>query len=874
MKQLYRILFALVVGAIPMQDLFAQYTFNGTVLDKDNQPLIGATVLIQGTTSGSTTDLSGNYSFEYDGAEKVTLIASFIGFSGQKIEIALGANKTISTNFTLQEDALGLDEVIITGVSNPISKIESSISITTINPATMNQAAPRNTAEILRQIPGVRVESSAGEGNTNITVRGVPISAGGSKYLQLQEDGLPIMQFGDIAFGTADIFLRADQNIARIEAIRGGSASTMASNSPAGIINFISKTGAVEGGSVATTLGVDYNTFRTDFEYGSPISKNLNFHVGGFFRQGEGARTAGYTANYGGQFKANLTKTFKNGYARVYYKYLNDRAAAYLPMPVQVSGTNANPKWESVAGFDAHYGTPHSPYLSQNLGLGPDGELRRAQVADGMHPISNAIGAEFVMDLPNGWKLENRGRMAFNTGRFVSPFPAEVGNASTLAQSIGGPNATLMYANGNAFGQGNANNDLAMRIHMFDVELNNLNLLANDIKLNKSFNKVNLTVGYFNSYQSISMSWLWNSYLMDVNGQDGQLVDVYDSTGNKMSQNGLYAYGVPAWGNCCQRNYDVNYTTSAPYFNASAEVTENLTLDASARWNMGTAVGSFAGAVQTAYDVNNNGMIDTTEHSVSAIDNANPTAVNYSYDFLSYSIGGNYTLNNHQAIFGRYSLGGAAKADRLLFAGLPYADGTTLNAKDIIEQAELGYKHNFQKGGIFITGFYAKTTEEGGFEATTQKIIKNDYEAMGLEIEGAYTLKSLNLRGGVTYTKANIISGGNVGNTPRRQPAVMYYAMSSYNVKKHSLGLSVIGQSKSFAQDNNDLVMPAYAYLNAFINIHITEGLSANVSVNNLTNALGFTEAEEGSIVNDQVNYVRGRSITGRTISASIRYNF
>ena len=43
-------------------------------------------------------------------------------------------------------------------------------------------------------IPGIRAESSGGEGNSNITVRGVPVSAGGSRYLLIQEDGLPVLQ--------------------------------------------------------------------------------------------------------------------------------------------------------------------------------------------------------------------------------------------------------------------------------------------------------------------------------------------------------------------------------------------------------------------------------------------------------------------------------------------------------------------------------------------------------------------------------------------------------------------------------------------------------------------------------------------------------
>ena len=56
------------------------------------------------------------------------------------------------------------------------------------------------------RVPGICARSRpvASESNANITVRGVPLSAGGSRYVQMQEDGLPVLLFGDIAFGTAD----------------------------------------------------------------------------------------------------------------------------------------------------------------------------------------------------------------------------------------------------------------------------------------------------------------------------------------------------------------------------------------------------------------------------------------------------------------------------------------------------------------------------------------------------------------------------------------------------------------------------------------------------------------------------------------------
>ena len=83
-------------------------------------------------------------------------------------------------NDTISKDKT-IDEVVITGNSNPKSSIKTSTSISTLKMKDILNAAPRTTAEIFRTIPGIRAESSGGEGNSNITVRGVPVSAGGSR---------------------------------------------------------------------------------------------------------------------------------------------------------------------------------------------------------------------------------------------------------------------------------------------------------------------------------------------------------------------------------------------------------------------------------------------------------------------------------------------------------------------------------------------------------------------------------------------------------------------------------------------------------------------------------------------------------------------
>jgi len=861
-----------LVAILLINQSFAQNgVLSGKVSDSKG-PIIGANV-----TAGSkstTTDIDGNYTINGVSNGNVTVTVTYIGYKSQTKEVQIQGNTTM--NFEIQEDASNLEEVVVTGVVNPRTKIKSSVSITSLDVKQVEQSAPRSTAEIFRTIPGIRSESSGGEGNANITVRGVPISSGGSKYLQLQEDGLPVLLFGDIAFATADIFTRFDRNVARVEAIRGGSASTLSSNSPGGIINFISKTGKTEGGSLATSFGLDYNDFRTDVEYGAKIGDGLYFHAGGFYRTGEGVRSPGFVANNGGQVKFNITKEFENGSVTVYTKFLNDRAAAFMPMPIQVTGTNADPNWDSVAGYDATSGTQQSVFLNHNVGVGPDGQLRRGKVSDGMNPISKSIGASATFNLENGWKVTNNGRFSSNSGQFITPFPAEVASAAVIANSFGA-GSTLSYANdGTPFSNPNG---LVSRIHMFDVQLNNMNNFMNDLRVTKKFDKIGLgvTAGYFKSTQNISMSWLWNSYLQEVSDNNPRLINVSDASGNLLSDNGLYAYGVPFWGNCCTRNYDTQYNVSAPYLNASFDATDKLSVEAGIRYDKGKVNGSFAGSSQTSFDINNDGLLSAPETNVSTINTTNTTAVDYDYDYVSYSVGANYLLSAQQSVFARISKGASAKADRILFSGLNYLDGDKINSLDYLSQAEIGYKRKFTKGYVYATFFSSTTKEEGGYEATSNSIIENDYKSLGLELESSYNVNdAFNLRGGLTYTKAEITSGANEGNAPRRQPKVMYNFIPSYKFSqnKNTLGLSFIGQTKAYAQDNNDLVMNGFLIVNGFVEFTVTKGLSLNVAGNNIFNTLAITEVEEGSITDNVTNIVRARPLPGRSLSMSLSYKF
>jgi len=382
---------------------------------------------------------------------------------------------------------------------------------------------------------------------------------------------------------------------------------------------------------------------------------------------------------------------------------------------------------------------------------------------------------------------------------------------------------------------------------------------------------------------------------MEVAGDNAAMINIADvSSGTDtvgVSESGLFAYGVPVW-NCCNVQYNTSYNISAPYAALGFDATDDLNIDASVRYDLGQVRGEGYGGAQAQIDVNNDGVISPAEESVATINLAQTNPVNYDYDYLSFSVGANYKLGENNAVFARYSNGASAKADRAIFPTGTYLENNT--PIDLIGQAELGYKQRFEKGGLFLTAFYAQTDEQGGFEASTQEIIFNSYRALGLEVEGAYTTGNFDLRGGFTFTDAEITEEGgvsraisadeaaadpnlvanNVGNAPRRQPMLMYSVMPTYTFGKGAVGLSIIGQTDSYAQNNNDLVMTGFAVINGFVRYDIAQGLSVSVNGNNLLDTIGITESEEGSITEGQVNYLRARSVTGRSLTCSLNYTF
>ena len=733
------------------------------------------------------------------------------------------------------QDGLNLDRVVVTGSTVLRSKLKQSVSVSSLDGEQVQKAVAASATELLRAVPGLRAESTGGEGNANLGVRGLPMSDGGGRYVQLQEDGLPIILFGDISFATADQFLRADYGLDTIDVLRGGSAATLSTNASGAIVNFIGKTGKEGGGAVGLTFGLGYKQQRLDFNYGGSLGNKTYFSLSGFQRTGEGVRSTNVTAENGGQVRLSLTKEFDGGYIRASYKHLDDSTPTYLPVPVRLNGN----KIEQIPGVDPRTAYFVGSNFAQDVVTDRNGNRLSTSPSEGLHVAVDSFGVEAQVALGGGWSATNRFRQSSIGGRFLGVFPAGAAAADAGNGANRYTGATPVFS-----------------AHIFNTALDDMGNVFNDLRLQKSFDlsasgKLSVTGGLFTGKQKIAQTWYWNRYNIALSGNNPALVD---NAG--VASNVPVADGTLTWGGCCVRNFSYDIAATAPYAALSFE-SGPLTVDGSVRHDQQRGTGYYMEDVGTT----------------GAWDRAGATRVNYTTSANSYSLGANYELGRNMAVFARASSGASWKSPDRVLGDARVATGVDPYPINKIRQFEGGLK--FRQAGVsaFVTAFLAKTAEGAGFELTTQTVKKNDYDSKGIEAELAWRSGGLRVAGGATFTKAEITSGANKGKTPRRQADLVFQVQPSYSFGDLEVGGALIGTTKSYAQDDNQVVLPAYAVINAFVNYQFSGNATLQFGVNNLLNQVGYTEAEgQGNLTNNPL-YV-ARSINGRSAKVTLKYAF
>ncbi len=815
-------------------------------------------------------------------------------------------------------DSLG--EIVVTASGGDRTKLKSSISVTSISQETIQNFTPHSEAEVLRLIPGIQTNGTAGPGgNANIGVRGIPVSTGGSEYVQLQEDGLPTVLFGDIQFGNNDYWVRFDNDVERVEAVRGGSASTFASQGPGAVINYISKTGTTEGGSVALSAGINYRDNRLDFDYGGRLSDTIRFHIGGFIKDGSGPDHVPFNAERGYQIKANITKELSDnrGYLRLNFKRLDDREPTNTSQPslATISG-NTVTGYAPLSNLDPRRYSSANVYNQTFRILNAAGGFETVN-NEGIHPKATAVGGEFHYEFSDHFSVTDSARYTTQEGVFANHFTNEGIRAGAIGKTFdsafgvaGSPVFTsllnpagidnrvvgsFVYAAGPKKGQVFTGTYVSNSALAY-TKMRDTGSVVNNFVANAKFGdvagmRVDLKGGVFYMRQNISMDWRISNYTQALeNNSDNAPLDVFsgpNGTGTQLSANGLTGYNNQ-WGGCCGgRQYDLTYTDTAPFANLGVQF-GGLDLDASIRYDSVKAAGSDYAPVATGMTTAVTDALGTANIPTLQTSTVVNERLNYTKHYVSWSIGALYALGDNTSIFVRASRGGRFNADRLTYGGNFNADGSLTKKGDAIsinflKQQEIGVKHRGSLGAdgnynVEVT-YFRSQLQENNYDFTLlsknppqNPNISNRYRSSGVEVTYSASLGGFRLNGFATYTEPKLL---NTNTVPQATPKFAYLIAPSYDAGVAAVGVAISGQSSIWTDNANTVKLGSSVFVNGFVTIRPYAGVELGLNVNNLFDRIGYPG---GASIQQRLSatsaVLDASAAYGRTFVGSVRYKF
>ncbi|MAK70889.1 MAG: TonB-dependent receptor, partial [Idiomarinaceae bacterium] len=157
------------------------------------------------------------------------------GLVASAISLALAGTATAqdSQNDTEQKQAEKPEVIVVSGTPGGagIRKIDASFAVTNIDAADIDKISPKSTADLLKAIPGVWIESSGGESGANVWVRGFP-GGGDAPFLTIALEGSPVYPPSTLSFLENTQIFRIDETIQMVEGLRGGPNPIVSNGQP------------------------------------------------------------------------------------------------------------------------------------------------------------------------------------------------------------------------------------------------------------------------------------------------------------------------------------------------------------------------------------------------------------------------------------------------------------------------------------------------------------------------------------------------------------------------------------------------------------------------------------------------------------------
>jgi iron complex outermembrane receptor protein len=878
----------------PLSSVTAQQpggTVSGRVVDEQGNPVVGAQVYITELGRGTQTRSDGSYVIGGVPAGTHVVHARLIGYRAQVATVSVSNGASVSQSFTINRDPLELSGVVVTGNLAPRPNLESSVAISTLSPKIIETANPRSTTEMLRLVPGfTRIESSGGEVNENISMRGIL----GVEYVMFMEDGLPVFPTMHTFFMNADNLFRPDENIDRMEVVRGGSSALFGSNTPGAIINFINKQGGDVLSGTMKTSAATKGLGRYDFNVNGPLAEDWKFNLGGFYRYDHGVRDPGFPGIRGGQIKGSLTRQIGTGYVRLSAKMINDNNQFILDLPFQ---NPADP--QPVPGF-SDYGSMNTNEANHLRVPIPGGRELELPLDDGLGTKAQWITLDAAFDVGDGWRIQNAAQTMRDDQSWNALLPFDVMTAADFIAGQGlpaGATGSLFYTN--VFTDVNATNKAPFSTPNGLVSPGGLWHVAkplthfqDQLTLSRAFSNFTLptTVSgglYFANYTQ-GNHWFFTDVLMDVE-DNPHLLDLRQTVGGvttDVTKNGFRHF---------LSNYE-NGTGTATIVSgvvgASTQLTSRLRSDLGFRSEWNNFVQNSENT--STFDLDGN---PNTKYDVETYGNGTFRHLSRSLDDWAASLGLNFLMTDHTSLYASGSKGYKMPAlDEFLDAK---AAQVPLFKPRKTVSFEGGAKWATPAYGLTLNGFYTKLTNivSSGVvldPVTGLPIFVNqpspENRSWGAEIEAAASpMQPLLLMTSWTWLKSTLGNGAgaDIGSLILGVPRYVGNATAAWTAGPITLDADVHlvaerFQSKGDPTNVNPQLraatsLPAYHYFNFGGKWGMENGMTFSLDALNAFQSLGLEEGNPRLSLlpgGRTSNLFLARPILPRRIQGSLRYNF
>jgi len=293
--------------------LIGQSTISGVITSVDGDGLIGANVVVEGTTDGTITDIDGSYTLTTNQSPPFNVVVSYTGFASQVIEVN-GSNQTVS--ISLDEGVLFGEDVVVSASRRREKVQEAPASVSILTARKLEVSPNDNAARAIINEPGVYIQQQ-GAGRVNIQLRGDGGIFGSASF--------PILDYRSLSgpgLGTFDNINSPLNNIdiERIEVVRGPGSALYGPGVTSGVVHFLSKSAIDKPGTTVELIGGQLSTFGGSIRHATKVSDKFGFKINGVYKRGgefvydpANSIDAGFIARTAGTLTTGIVSPAING---------------------------------------------------------------------------------------------------------------------------------------------------------------------------------------------------------------------------------------------------------------------------------------------------------------------------------------------------------------------------------------------------------------------------------------------------------------------------------------------------------------------------------------------------------------------------------